>query len=331
MAYGIINMGVSCAINNKAFNAATSFDPAWDTGDMEGKMNDINQFRGYEFFSDGVPIFLNIVSERGTGRHKHDFIEIVYISSGKGLHSIGDEQYSVSKGDLFLVNYDIPHALISDPADPSSELIVYNCIFKPEFLDYSLINTNDFKDIAGSLLFNTFFIDSRQAISLKLSIAQQNEIEEIYRKMQMEFFSKQKGYINILRSGLIEMLTRIFRYLENGKTHQLEEHYKKTDIIGKAFDFLKQNYHSSELNINEVAVRSFLSRSYFSRLFKDVTGQNFSVYLQNLRISEACSLLKTTDKKVTEILSDVGFRDIKNFNRLFKKITGKTPGEYRRS
>ena len=294
-------------------------------------MIDINQLKGYDFFSDSVPIFMNIVSEKGTGRHKHDFIEIVYISSGKGMHSVGEEQYSVSKGDLFLINYDIPHALLSDPVDTGSELTVYNCIFKPEFLDYSLINTNDFKDIAGSLLFNTFFIDSRPAISLKLSISQQNEIEEIFRKMQKEFFSKQKGYINILRSGLIEMLTMIFRYLENEDIQHLESSYKKTDIIGKAFDFLKQNYHSSELNINEVAVRTFLSRSYFSRLFKDVTGQNFSVYLQNLRISEACTLLKTTDKKVTEILSDVGFRDIKNFNRLFKKITGKTPGEYRKS
>lgn len=295
-------------------------------------MTDINQLKGHDFFCDDAPIFMNIVSEKGFGRHKHDFIEIVYISAGKGLHTIGDEQYNISKGDLFLIDYDIPHTMISDRDDAYSELTVYNCIFKPEFLDYSLINTNDFNDIADSLLFNTFFIERRgPAISLKLTIEQQSEIEEIYRKMHKEFFSKQKGYINILRSSLIEMLTMIFRYLESSGVQHTETGNKKTDIIGKAFDFLKQNFHSSELNINEVAVRTFLSRSYFSRLFKDVTGQNFSVYLQNLRISEACTLLKTTDKKVTEILSDVGFRDIKNFNRLFKKITGKTPGEYRKS
>ncbi len=294
-------------------------------------MTDISQFKGHDFFHNEASIFMNIVTEKGTPRHKHDFIEIVYVSSGKGLHSIGDDQYSISKGDLFLINYDTPHAMISDPSDPNSKITVYNCIFKPEFLDYSLIDANDFKAIAGSLLFNTFFIDSGPAVRLKLTITQQGEIEEIYRKMQKEFFSKQKGYVNILRSALIEMLTRIFRYMESEGARPLEASSKKTEIIGKAFDFLKQNYHSSELNINEVAVRTFLSRSYFSRLFKDVTGQNFSAYLQNLRISEACTLLKTTDKKVIEILSDVGFKDIKNFNRLFKKITGKTPGEYRKS
>lgn len=293
----------------------------------------INQLKGYDFFGDDTPIYMNIVNEyeRDSGfKHKHDFIEIVYISSGRGLHAVGDERYSISKGDLFIINYDIAHEFFKDPVYKDNELIVYNCIFKPGFLDYSLINTNDFKDIAGSLLFNTFFIDEKPVISLKLSGIHQVEIEDLYRKMQMEFFSKQKGYINILRSCLIEMLTKIFRYLENRGLTRPEENHKKMDIIRKAFEFLKENYHSPELSINEVAVRTFLSRSYFSRLFKDVTGQNFTAYLQNLRITEACTLLKTTDKKVIEILSDVGFKDIKNFNQLFKKITGMTPGEYRK-
>lgn len=296
-------------------------------------MPDISQLKGYDFFSSDVPIYMNIVSEmeyRDNVQHKHDFIEIAYVSSGKGLHSVGGEQYGISKGDLSIINYDIPHVFLRDPMDKNGDLVVYNCIFRPEFLDYSLIDARDFKDIAGSLLFNAFFVDSKPVISLKLSGSHQGEIEDIYRKMQMEFFSKQKGYVNILRSCLIEMLTKIFRYLESEETEHTGASLKKMDIMGKAFDFLKENYHSSELNINEVAVRTFLSKSYFSRLFKSVTGQNFSAYLQNLRISEACTLLKTTDKNVTEILSDVGFRDIKNFNRLFKKITGKTPGEYRK-
>jgi AraC-type DNA-binding domain-containing proteins len=294
----------------------------------------INQLKGNDFFSEDIPIFMNIVSEleyRGEFKHKHDFIEIAYVSSGKGIHSVGDEQYEISKGDLSIINYDIPHVFLRDPMDKQGDLVIYNCIFKPEFLDYSLINSNDFKDIANYLMFNTFFIEKKPDISLKLSGTHQAEIEDIYRKMQAEFFSKQKGYINILRSCLIEMLTKIFRYLESEDTQHIEGNHKKMDIISKAFDFLKENYNSSELNINEVAVRTFLSRSYFSRLFKEVTGQNFTAYLQNLRISEACTLLKTTDKKVVEILSDVGFKDIKYFNQLFKKITGRTPGEYRKS
>ena len=109
-----------------------------------------------------------------------------------------------------------------------------------------------------------------------------------------------------------------------------ERDHHSDNMMKIAFDFLQENYKSSEMNVSEIAMRSFLSKSYFSRLFKKTTGQNFSKYLQNLRISEACKLLKTTDKKVIEIIYDVGLKDIKHFNVLFKRITGMTPGEYRK-
>jgi AraC family transcriptional regulator, L-rhamnose operon transcriptional activator RhaR len=289
-------------------------------------------FEGHSYFKDSVPVSLNISTELKENRcmyHKHDFIEIAYVSSGRGVHWVGNERYPVSKGTLAIINYDIPHVFIQNEEDKDGDFIVQNCIFKPEFIDYSLINSNDFKDIATSLLFNTFFIEDRPAINLHLSSTHQMEIEAIYKKMYMEYNTTPRGYVNILRSCLVEMLTKIFRLLESGD-HQRPVENHKSEIIKKALDFLKTNYFSHELNIDEVAIKTFLSRSYFSKLFKEVTGQNFLEYVQNLRISEACLLLETTDKKITEILLDVGFKDIKHFNRLFKKITGKTPREYRK-
>ncbi|HEY5585079.1 MAG TPA: AraC family transcriptional regulator [Ruminiclostridium sp.] len=296
-------------------------------------MDNFSVLKGEDLFKNNIPIYLNIApaEDRNTTLlHKHDFIEIAYVNSGKGKHLIGNEQYEVSKGNLCIINYDIPHVFIQDASSTESNLINYNCVFNPEFIDYSLIHTNDFKGIASSLLFNTFFIEDKPAVSLKLSGTLQAEIEELFRKMQQEFFTMRNGYVNILRSCLIEMLTKIFRFLEEEQNHSSKQENYKSKIMDKAFDFLKENYHSSSLNINEVAVRTFLSRSYFSKLFKEVTGQNFSEYLQNLRISEACTLLKTTNKKITEILSDVGFNDVKHFNQLFKKLTSKTPSEYRK-
>lgn len=288
--------------------------------------------QGEYIFRDHTPIYLNVATEhkaRNCNFHKHDFIEIAYVYSGRGVHVVGSEEYPVSKGDLYIINYDIPHVFIQNEEDREGDFIVYNCVFKPEFIDYSLINSNDFKDITTSLLFNTFFIEDKPAVNLKLAGTNQQEIEEIYRKMHMEYTAMPKGYTNILRSCLIELLTKIFRLLEAEDSGQ-NINIHKSDIIKKAMDFLKANFSSHDLNIDEVAIRTFLSRSYFSKLFKEVTGQNFSEYLQNLRVTEACTLLKSTDKKITDIMSDVGFKDIKHFNQLFKKITGKTPSEYRK-
>lgn len=297
-------------------------------------MEQYNILKGENYFKNNIPIFLNIAVEQQINeycKHKHDFIEIAYVYSGQGIHVVGDGKYEVSKGDLCIINYDIPHTFINNPMVKEDDLVIYNCVFRPEFIDYSLIHTNDFKSIVTSLLFNTFFIEDKPAVNLKLIGIHQKEIEELYKKMQEEFFLMPKGYINILRSCLIEMITKIFRYLEHNNNKSLPINHYKSEIIDKAISFLMQNYTSPNLRIEEVAIQSFLSRSYFSHLFKAISGQNFSEYLQNLRINEACHLLKTTDKKVTEILTDVGFKDIKNFNRLFKKITGTTPRDYRNS
>ena len=80
-----------------------------------------------------------------------------------------------------------------------------------------------------------------------------------------------------------------------------------------------------------MAMRSFVSKNYFSKLFKETTGINFSDFVQKLRIDGACNLLKTTDMNVTDIAYEVGFNDIKFFYEVFKKITSKTPGQYRNS
>lgn len=288
--------------------------------------------KGDRFFLDNIPIYLNLAVERKEDEcnfHRHDFIEIAYVSTGRGMHLIGNDKYPVSKGDLCIINYDIPHVFIQNEEDKKGDFTVYNCVFKPEFIDYSLINSKDFKSIAASLLFNSFFIEDKPAINLKLTGLNQTEIEEIYRKMYMEYTTKPKGYINILRSYLIEMLTKTFRLLEseNDITDANSHKYK---IINEALEFLNNNYSSSCLNIDEVAFKTFLSRGYFSKIFKEVTGLNYSEYLQNLRITEACKLLKTTDAKIIDIMSNVGFKDIKHFHKLFKKITGHSPGEYRK-
>jgi AraC family L-rhamnose operon transcriptional activator RhaR len=72
-----------------------------------------------------------------------------------------------------------------------------------------------------------------------------------------------------------------------------------------------------------------ISENYFSKLFKEVAGINFSEYVQKVRIDEACRLLRETDLKVLEVALRVGFNDLKFFYDVFKKITGKTPGDYR--
>jgi two-component system response regulator YesN len=92
--------------------------------------------------------------------------------------------------------------------------------------------------------------------------------------------------------------------------------------------FIKANF-AEDIQLSHVAGYVNLSPVYFSRLFKEQTGENFSEYLTECRIDRACHLLRETHKKVYEICEEVGYSDLKHFYGTFKKHTGRTPSEYR--
>jgi len=291
-------------------------------------MPEVMRFVGESYFEDGLPIFLNIASEGERGRmplHEHDFIEIAYVAKGQGLHLLGGTEIPVRKGDLCIINTSTPHLFIR--SSPATEIIVYNCIFRPEFVDPALLGSTDFEAVSGSILFNSFAVGDGPVVSLRLDDAAQAAVEDVFHRMQAEYFNRPKGYQNILRACLIELLTRIFRATE---AVGAEGGRPRHQMMDQALRFLKGHFSDENLTVSEVAMRTFLSRSYFSRLFRECTGMSFSDYLQGLRLNEACRLLATTDRKIADILGDIGLRDRKHFNEVFRRHTGMTPGQWRK-
>lgn len=107
---------------------------------------------------------------------------------------------------------------------------------------------------------------------------------------------------------------------------------KKIKINNKfkeALLYIKQNY-KEELSIEKVADEINISRKYLSSLFKKNINQSFSNYINTLRIEEAKKLLKYTDRTLFDIGVSVGYEDGSYFSKVFKKITGLSPKEYRK-
>lgn len=146
--------------------------------------------------------------------------------------------------------------------------------------------------------------------------------------MYEEYKNRNKGYIEIIRAYLIELIVKILRLMDRNRQSNISQQNQR--LVYQAVEYLRNNY-KTDIRLDELAAKSFISKNYFSRLFKEVTGISFTDYVQNLRIDEACNLLKNTDMKVTDIAHQVGFKDMKFFYEVFKKLTGKTPGEFRKS
>lgn len=103
---------------------------------------------------------------------------------------------------------------------------------------------------------------------------------------------------------------------------------KGEDLIKEVIQELQANY-SQRLSLTELAGKYFVNETYLSNLFTKTVGISMVNYLMQLRVEEAKAFLLTTRLSVTDIAFKVGYENARYFMRVFKKVTGETPKEYR--
>lgn len=109
--------------------------------------------------------------------------------------------------------------------------------------------------------------------------------------------------------------------LRNGDRAEPVEIWKARKLIAER--------SSEELPLSRVAKSVNISANHLSEKFKQVTGINFVNYLTRIRVDRACRLLGDSSERISEIAFAVGFQSLSQFNRAFKKLTGKSPTAYR--
>ena len=105
---------------------------------------------------------------------------------------------------------------------------------------------------------------------------------------------------------------------------------KHVDVIYRAVDYVKRNY-MKKITLEEVASYVYLSPSYFSKIFKEEMGRNFNSYLNHIRIEMSKRLLLDDSVVLVDVSNIVGYEDQSYFSKVFKKLTGVSPGKYRES
>ncbi len=99
-------------------------------------------------------------------------------------------------------------------------------------------------------------------------------------------------------------------------------------VITRAKQFIHE-HQGDDLSLGQVAKAVNTSTFYFCKMFKKATGVNFTDYLSRVRIEKAKNLLLNPNLRISEIAYEVGFQSLTHFNRVFKKIVGQSPTEYR--
>ena len=281
--------------------------------------------------NNGLPFLIVKTEDCNIVKHRHEFVQIIYMCKGKLKHAINENVFDVYKGDIFIIPPYVPHYFIVDQEE-KHELIEFE--FMPEFINERFsenLKNNSFMDFA---YLEPFFVSENEIkprLNLKGSI--QIEVEGILCEIIREYMKRESDFELIIKAMLLKLLVIVGREFKRDiigtETHSLFERHK--EALYTSISYIKSNYNT-DLTLEEAAKVALLSQSYYRYLFKQLTLKTFTEYLNDLRISKAIELLKANlNMKILEICYEVGYNNINYFNKIFRQVTGTTPTSFRKS
>ncbi|MBN2983116.1 AraC family transcriptional regulator [Cohnella algarum] len=280
-------------------------------------MRPIDLLRGTWFYREELPIYVNRAIETfSMSEHRHDFVEISYVSEGAGTHHFSDTSFSVVQGDIVLIPVGQSHVFRPASASGRKPLIVYNCVFA-ETAAVRLLGS-----FPGSEPIARLF-EHRE---IRRYRDRYGEFGRLFQRLHYEFASDRFGRESALYIGLLELL--LFLCREDNEVSGSGAQGANGGMEA-ALHALHTQF-AEPLSVAKLARLAGVGERQFHRVFRKQTGMSPVEYAQTVRINEACRLLKTSRRKIADIASAVGYQDTPFFNGLFKKITGVSPREYRR-
>lgn len=147
----------------------------------------------------------------------------------------------------------------------------------------------------------------------------------------LENDSPSQSYLtNILKiNNISELKISYIDYLKNTINEMKKSREKELNgLISKAIQYIDKNYNKN-ISLDDVAKELNMSYHYFSKFFKESAGKNFVDYLTELRISKSKEILTDMNISIKEVCYTIGYSDPNYFSKIFKKVTGMTPTEYR--
>ncbi|KRE83769.1 hypothetical protein ASG89_11660 [Paenibacillus sp. Soil766] len=260
--------------------------------------------------------------------HIHEYTQIAYVLKGVCNHQLRGKSLNVSRGDMFIITPGVEHSL---SAIEEREFEVVLIDFLPYLVREQL---RPFSDTLQPFLLNAD--EEREQGSMPqpwLHIAKPKQllVEQLLQDIQDEFEHREAGYEYAICTSLVKLLILMDReYRQARRKQRVQSTSASQHPIEEVKRFIHDNY-SQDIPLEQGAFLANMAPAYFSTVFKKETGQNFVDYVNEVRIERAMELIQRNMHTITQIGFQVGFHHLSHFIRTFKKRTGITPTEYKKT
>lgn len=254
-------------------------------------------------YINGMGLYPNAQGHQMT-RLVHEDHLLMYCSSGRGWVQVANEEFPVTAGSLIVLPKETAHHYQADHSAPWTLRWVHFTGNKAE--DY---------------IANLGLPEQSYVISVGLH-------PKIISDFDALFSARDTGYSMKALIHASQTLKQSLTYLALLTTSQVQQARQPINL--EAIQTLMAANLNGNLELDELAEAAHLSKYHFSKRYKDLTGYSPIQHFIHLKMERACYLLDISHQSVALVAAELGYEDPQYFSRLFKKVTGLSPREYRK-
>ncbi|GGF23563.1 AraC family transcriptional regulator [Halobacillus andaensis] len=241
----------------------------------------------------------------GTSRIDTGKFIFQYTISGKGAIEIDGKMHTLAPGQAFIVNIPGNYRYFL-PEDSDKWEFIYLTLYG-DVVEYYW---NMIQDKAGNILyFQPDAVPITELLEL-LKLASNRNISNAHQA---------SGYAYLFTMELFHYCSTLEQNLTQWPDEMIEA------------AMYAKNHYAEDIGPDDMAASSGMSRYHFTRQFKKLANQTPIQYLTDIRINKAKELLQNTKYSAEDIAKSIGYRNSNYYNKVFKKVTGMTPGQYKKS
>jgi len=276
----------------------------------------------YPNMDTAFPFAIKIETVNTVVPHRHDFLEFILVLEGSGVEIINGIEHRMEPGTLIFL---LPYQFHAIRCSPDTNMRLYICNFDLELLLH-------FQD--GEYGLASIVLEDSEVLPpfVQLNAEQMQAVTSIFDEMMEEYAGNARMRNIFIKAKLLEALVKFdrLRYARHaGALQERGDSNANRANFWQVIHYLHLHYRE-DLSLEQLARVFHYNVSHLSELFKRRFGQNFTHFLQSLRIRHACGLLLSTDLPVSAVAYEAGFGSFQTFSRAFLKMKGISPSAYRK-
>jgi len=247
--------------------------------------------------------------------HLIDFYLIILITEGKGIHTIDFVDFNYNKGTVFTIRKDQIHRYHIAPATEG-----YMILFTEQFVQVCF-DENEGQKVTW--LFNELLSSPK----IQLSTHELNDASTLVKDIIQEYFNRQDEHtFSIIRSELQILIAKLSRKKSRKHSIKTKQKYFETFLL---FQTLVEKSVTKSAKVNYYAHKMGFSTKTLNNVTQSIINKSAKVFIDEIYINKIKRLLLNTQYPIKEIAYQVGFEEVTNFYKYFKKHTGQTPEKFR--